>query len=118
MYLENLNELTKVLESKDINLAGGATVGIILTIVNSLIIYTGNLTVGKEKYKLYESEIKQILEAANDLKMEMMLAVEKDKCILDELLKAYKNRKQDKNSYQQICRESVEFCLEVARKSM
>ena len=42
-----------------------------------------------------------------------MQIIDKDKEILEEILEAYKIRKQDEEKYQIICKKATDFCVEV-----
>ena len=48
MYNEKLNPILNDLENKDIEIAGGSVVGMVLSTINSLIKYIANLTVDKK----------------------------------------------------------------------
>ena len=115
MYGEKIIPILEDLENKDIEIAGGAVVGMVLSIVNSLIKYISNLTIGKEKYKDVEDEVIKILNDANDLKFNTLQAIDKDKEILENILSAYKKRKEDEEKYFLVCKESVEFCMDVLK---
>ena len=62
MYGEKIKPILEDLENKDIDVAGGGVVGIVLSSVNSLIRYIANLTLGKKKYEDVQDKIKEILE--------------------------------------------------------
>ena len=44
MYNEKLNPILADLENKEVEIAGGSVVGMVLSTINSLIIYISNLT--------------------------------------------------------------------------
>ena len=111
MYGEKLEPILNDLENKNIELAGGSIVGMVIATVNSLIKYISNLTLGKKKYEDVQEKIKEILYNAEKLKLEALDIVDKDKDFLEEILKAYKVRKEDKSQYERACRQSVEFCM-------
>ena len=111
MYGEKLEPILNDLENKNIELAGGSMVGMVIAIVNSLIKYISNLTLGKKQYE--NEKIEEILENAEILKREAVDVIDKDREILEEILKAYKVRKEDKSQYERACRQSVEFCMKV-----
>ena len=52
-YGEKMLPILEDLENPDIELAGGSTVGMILSITDSLLIYICNKTIGKKKYEYY-----------------------------------------------------------------
>lgn len=113
MYNEKLNPILADLENKEVEIAGGSVVGMVLSTINSLIIYISNLTLGKKKYENVQDKIKEILIEAEDLKIKSLKAIDKDKKILEEILIAYKIRKQNEQKYQEVCKKAVEFCMEV-----
>lgn len=113
MYLEKIEDILNDVENKDTEIAGGAVVGIILSTINSLIIYISNLTIGKKKYFDVQEEVKEIIEQANNLKIIAMKSIDKDKEILEEILLAYKNRKENPKRYQNICIKATEFSIDV-----
>lgn len=113
MYNEKLKPILADLENKEVEIAGGSVVGMVLSTVNSLIIYISNLTLGKKKYEDVQDKIKEILIEAEDLKIKSLKAIDKDKKILEEILIAYKIRKQNEQKYQEVCKNAVEFCMDV-----
>ena len=113
MYNEKLMPILEDLENKGIELAGGSVVGIVLSTINSLIIYIANLSFGKKGYEEVQYKIQEILKEAEDLKIKSLQAIDKDKQILEEILKAYKIKKQNNQKYQEVCKFAVEFCMEV-----
>lgn len=113
MYAEKIEDILQDLENKDLEIAGGSVVGMILSTVNSLIKYIANLTIGKKSYLDVEEQVKQISEEAEELKKKSMLSIDKDKEVLENILVAYKKRKENPENYQQVCKDAVEFALEV-----
>ncbi len=113
MYYEKLMPILSDLESKDTEIAGGSVVGMILSTINSLIIYISNLSIGKKKYEDVQYIIKEILKEAEDLKIRSLKAIDEDKKILQEILNAYKTKKDDEQKYQDVSKKSVEFCMDV-----
>ena len=113
MYNEKLNPILNDLENKDIEIAGGSVVGMVLSTINSLIKYIANLTVDKKNYESVQDKVKEILNKAEELKQNSLQAIDKDKEVLEKILEAYKTRKDDQEKYEQICREAVEFCMNV-----
>ena len=47
------------------------------------------------------------------MKEKSLKAIDKDKEILEEILEAYKLRKENIQNYQQVCKKAVDFCMEV-----
>ena len=113
MYFEKMNPILNDLENKEIEIAGGSVVGMALSTINSLIKYIANLTINKKNYEDVQDKIKEILEKAEKLKQQSLVAIDKDKEILEEILKAYKTRKENPEKYDQVCREAVDFCMNV-----
>ncbi len=113
MYKEKLEPILDDLENKEIEIAGGSVVGMNLAIINSLIKYISNLTLGKKNYEEVQDEVKSILLEAKILKTDSLQVIDQDKVILEKILDSYKRRKEDEMHFQIICRESVEFCMEV-----
>lgn len=113
MYYEKMNPILNDLENKEIEIAGGSVVGMVLSTINSLIKYIANLTIGKKKYEDVQDKVKEILEKAEILKQKSLHAIDKDKEILEEILNAYKIRKENAEKYGQVCKEAVDFCMGV-----
>ena len=117
MYAEKIVPILQDLEKKEIEIAGGSTVGMLLSITNSLIKYISNLTLGKKKYEDVQNEVKRVLERAQDLKKYSLEVIDKDREVLEELLNAYKLRKENQSLYETKCKQAVEFCMDVVEKS-
>ena len=115
MYAEKIEAILEDIENKELEIAGGSVVAIILSSVNSLIKYISNLTIGKKKYEEVQSEVEDILEKAEILKKRSMQAIDKDKEILEKLLITYKARKEEPDKYQTSCKLATEFSLEVLK---
>lgn len=113
MYKEKLNDILCDIENKEIDIAGGAVVGMVLSVTNSLIKYISNLTIGKKKYIEVQDKVKGILENAEDLKSRTLNIIDKDKEILEKILEAYKLRKEDYENYIKVNKDAVYFCMEV-----
>ena len=113
MYKEKMNDILKDIENKEVDIAGGAIVGMNLSIVNSLIIYISNLTIGKKNYMLVQDKVKSILSEAEKLKKNSLDIIDGDKDILEEILNAYKLRKEKNEEYEHVCKKAVEFCMKV-----
>ena len=111
MYGEKLNSLLDDLEDKEIEIAGGSTVGMVLGITNSLIIYICNLTINKKNYENVQEEVLNIKQEAYKLKNKALKIVDSDKEILEKILNAYKLRKENQELYINTCKEAAEFCL-------
>lgn len=113
MYSEKMQSILNDLENKETEIAGGSVVGMVLATTNSLIKYISNMTIGKKSYEDVQDIVKEILNKAEELKLKSMRIIDKDKKILEEILEAYKIRKQDEEKYQIICKKATDFCVEV-----
>lgn len=113
MYAEKMKPILDDLENKEIEIAGGSVVGMVLATVNSLIKYISNLTLGKKKYEDVQDKVQEILNQAEELKMETLEVIDKDKQVLEQILSAYKTRKEDESKYNEVCKNAVEFCMQV-----
>lgn len=113
MYKDKINDILLDLENKEIDIAGGAVVGMVLSITNSLIKYISNLTIGKKKYLEFQKEIESILFDAEELKQNTLRIIDKDKEILEEILSAYKLRRENVENYNNVNKKAVEFCMQV-----
>ena len=91
MYYEGIEPFLTNLEDKNVGVAGGAVVAMVLSSLNSLIIYISNLTIGKKKYADVEDKVKAIFDEANNLKAKTLQMIDGDKLVLDRILDAYKN---------------------------
>jgi len=113
MYSKKVEDILNDIENKELEIAGGSVVGIILSTVNSLIKYIANLTIGKKSYVEVQKQVEEIKDIAEELKRISMSSIDKDKEILEEILLAYKTRKENPQQYQKVCIEAVEFAIEV-----
>lgn len=113
LYNEKLRPILDDLENPEIELAGGSTVGMVLSTTNSLIGYICNLTIGKKKYEEVQDEVLRIKKEANELKEKSLKVIDEDRVVLDKLLKAYKIRKEEPEKLEKASKESVLFCNEV-----
>ena len=113
MYAEKLESLLLDIENKDIHLAGGSVIGMVLSIINSLIRYTASLTEGKKNYEKVQKQIEEVSKKAYILRCEASEIIDKDISILDRILSTYKNRKQNEQKYQECLKDAVEFCINV-----
>lgn len=118
MYNEKLKPILEDLESKEIEIAGGSVVGMVLSELNSLIKYICNLTKNKERYLNVQDEVIKIEEEAEKLKLQALSTIDKDKEVLEEILKAYKIRKENPDEYEKVNKWAVEFCLEVTQLAL
>lgn len=118
MYYEGIEPFLTNLEDKNIGVAGGSVVAMVLSSLNSLIIYISNLTIGKKKYADVEGRVKEIFDEANVLKAKTLQMIDGDKLILDKILETYKNRIDNPTQYKQACKDGVEFCMDVLQAAV
>ena len=79
MYSEKMQSILNDLENKEIEIAGGSVVGMVLSTTNSLIKYIANMTIGKKNYEEVQDKVKEILNSAEELKLKSMQTIDKDK---------------------------------------
>ena len=118
LYNEKLKPILEDLESPEIELAGGSTVGMILSITNSLIIYICNLTIGKKKYEDVQDEVIRIKNEASKIKEIALKVIDEDRDVLDKILKAYKIRKTNPDEFEKASKAGVLFCKDVMDKAI
>ena len=118
MYYEGIEPFLANLEDKNVGVAGGSVVAMVLSSLNSLIIYISNLTIGKKKYVDVEGQVKAIFDEANILKAKTLQMIDGDKLVLDKILDAYKNRVENPDQYNQACKDGVEFCVDVLQTAV
>ena len=115
MYQEKMKPILDDIENKDVEIAGGSVVGIVLSTINSLIKYISNLTLGKKKYEDVQDEIQKILEEADRLKQKTLNVIDEDKEVLETILEKYKIRRDSPKDYEDACKNGVKFCMEVVQ---
>ena len=113
MYSNKIEEILLDLEDGHTHLAGGSAVGMVISIINSLIKYIANLTLGKKKYEDVQEKIQEILNNAEFLKKDAMNVIDEDKTILENILNSYKLRKENEDIYQKSLKDAVDFGIEV-----
>lgn len=118
MYAKKIEDILMDIENSSIHIAGGSVIGMVLSIINSLISYISNLTIGKKKYENVEKQVNEILKKAEYLKKQALEAIDKDKDTLEKILDAYKTRKEDEEKYQEVLKDAVEFGNEVLNISL
>ena len=117
-YGEKMLPILEDLENPDIELAGGSTVGMILSITDSLLIYICNKTIGKKKYENVQVEVIEMKNEAQNLRKRAIEIVDEDRNVLEKILEAYRNRKQNAQKYDEACKESVKFCIEAMEEGI
>jgi len=113
MYYKKMESILDDIEDKNVEIAGGSVVNVVLSTINSLIIYISNLTLNKKKYEDVESEVRKVLSEANLLKNKALKSIDGDKEILEKILESYKLRNEEPNKYISVCKDSVKFCESV-----
>lgn len=99
---------------------GGASamVGALGTALGSMV---GNLTLGKKKYENVQSDIKMILEKAENLKENLISLVQEDAEVFEPLSKAYglpRNTDEEKQKRDEIMEEALRLACSVPLKIM
>ena len=118
MHYEKIEGILQDIEEKQVDIAGGSVIGIVLSCLNSLIKYICNLTIGKKNYIEVEEQVKEILEQAEMLKQEALKAIDKDKEVLEEILQNYRKRREFPEKYQKANKKAVEFCMDVTQNAL
>ncbi|MDR0886866.1 MAG: cyclodeaminase/cyclohydrolase family protein [Clostridiales Family XIII bacterium] len=85
----SLEEYTKELATKSPTPGGGGTAALVSVLGVALGEMVGNLTVGKEKYKEYESDIKELLARSKVIQSELLTLIDMDAKVFLPLLNAY-----------------------------
>ena len=117
MYYEKLLPILSDLENKDVEIAGGSVVNMILSITNALIDYICNLTKDKKNYENVREEVIKIKKESEELRKKSLEAIDQDEIILNEILEAYKKRKQEPEKLEEACKKSAEFCMSVTENA-
>ena len=118
MYYEKLMPILADLENRDIEIAGGSVVSMVISIVDSLIDYICNLTKDKKKYENVREEVLKIKEESDELRRKSLEAIDRDEQILREILDGYKKRKEEPEKLEETCKKSAEFCLSVTENAL
>ena len=119
MYYEKLMPILADLESKDVEVAGGSVVPMVLSIINALIDYICNLTKDKKNYQNVREEVLKIKEECEELRRNTLKAIDQDEKILKEILDAYKKRNNEEpEKLEEVSKKSAEFCIEVTENAL
>ena len=102
MYYEKLMPILADLENKDIEIAGGSVVSMVISITNALIDYICNLTKDKKNYENVREEVLEIKQQSEDLRKKSLEAIDKDEQILRDILEGYKKRKEEPEKLEEI----------------
>jgi len=86
---QSFAELLLNISSKSPTPGGGTVAGMSAAVSASLVSMVCNLTIGKNKYRHYEDEMKKILAHAEKLREEFTLLADKDAEVFNEVMKAY-----------------------------
>lgn len=114
---QSIQKFCDDLSSKNVQMGGGSNIALNCATTNSLIQYICNLTIGKEKYINVEDDVKNILIESKNIQKYMLDSIDRDSNILQDILVAWKNRKNDENKYIGVCKEAVDFGIEILDKS-
>ena len=104
--------------NKEVEIAGGSVVCMVLSITNALIDYICNLTKDKKNYENVREEVIRIQKESEELREKVLKAIDEDERILKEILAGYKKRKEDPERLEEICKKSAEFCLSVTENAL
>ncbi|MGB9976577.1 cyclodeaminase/cyclohydrolase family protein [Thermovenabulum sp.] len=122
MYIEKtVRQFTEALSSKEPVPGGGGAAALAGALGNALGSMVANLTVGKEKYKDVESEIKQILQKTQELQEKLLLLIDEDAKVFSSVAAAYKmpkNTEEEKEKKQQALEKALKEACQVPVKIM
>ena len=118
MYYEKLMPILGDLENKEVEIAGGSVVSMVLSITNALIDYICNLTKDKKNYENVRGEVLDIKQECEELRRKSLEAIDMDEKILREILDAYKKRKEEPEKLEEISKKSAEFCMSVTENAL
>ena len=118
MFYEKLLPILSDLENKEVEIAGGSVVCMVLSITNALMGYICNLTKDKKNYENVREEVIRIQKESEELRDRVLKAIDEDERILKEILAGYKKRKEDPERLEEICKKSAEFCLSVTENAL
>lgn len=118
MYHEKLMPILADLENKEVEIAGGSVVNMVLSITNALIEYICNLTKDKKNYENVREEVIKIKKESEELRKKSLEAIDQDEIILNEVLEAYKKRKEKPEQLEEACKKSAELCLSVTENAL
>ena len=118
MYYEKLLPILSDLENKEVEIAGGSVVCMVLSITNALIDYICNLTKDKKNYENVRDEVLIIKKESEKLRKKSLEAIDQDEKIFKEILVGYKKRKEEPERLEEISKKSAEFCLSVTENAL
>ena len=117
---KTLEKVLKSVASKNPTPGGGSVSAITGAFAASLVEMVCNLTVGKEKYKKNESEVKRVKKLVNTLTSELLVLSDEDANAYAGVVKAFKTKKTNKNRkiiIQNSFKKASLIPLETAKKS-
>lgn len=124
MYKEILEKYLDDLASKRPTPGGGTAAALTAASGVALISMVANFTIGKEKYKIFEAEVKEVLSASETLRQELMDLVDQDVLGYQQVCSAYKlpkdsgeNNRKRTEAIQQGLKEALVAPFEVCKCS-
>lgn len=118
---KSLEDFVEVLSSKEPVPGGGGASALAGALGNALGSMVCNLTVGKEKYRDVEPEIKDILEKTKDLQSKLLSLVDEDAEVFKEVAAAYKlpkNTEEEKQKKKEALNRALKNACQVPLKIM
>lgn len=112
MYRKTLEDISKIIASKEPVPGGGGVSGLVGSLAASLSQMVTSLTTGKKKYAEYEEEIQAIMNKCDFLRKELLESMNKDAEAFYPLSRAYSIPKEEKGR-----EEKLEECLKLAASS-
>ncbi|MFC1632101.1 cyclodeaminase/cyclohydrolase family protein [Candidatus Omnitrophota bacterium] len=124
MYKETLQRYLDDLASNLPAPGGGSAAALASATGISLLSMVANFTIGKEKYKSVEENVRRILEVSEQLRLRLLELVDEDAAGYKQVSQAYKlpketaeEKKQRRGAIQQALKEALAVPLEVCKLS-
>ena len=114
MYQDSLKKYLDDLAAKLPAPGGGSAAALTAATGAALISMVANFTIGKEKYKSVEEEIKKVLSSSEDLRQKLINLVDEDVTAYKKLSSAYKLPKdspEDKRKREQVVQQGLKEAL-------
>ena len=114
MYQDNLKKYLDDLASKKPAPGGGSAAALTAATGAALISMVANFTIGKEKYKTAEEQIKEALSSSEAIREKLMSLVDEDVAAYKKVSQAYnlpKDSPEDKRKRQQAIQEGLKEAL-------
>lgn len=102
---ESLRQYIEKTSSKSPAPGGGSVVALVASLSCSLLEMVVNFTIGKEKYREYESDFQKIKERNDEIKKEVMRFIEED----SRIYKMIHINRNDKEKQQEYLKKSIEI---------